>query len=163
MASTQAEKSGVHLTGVDSGWPVGAESSPGYAKAGTGVDGLPHASAVAAGVIADTGVDEVQTITITGSPAGGTITVKLGGSGDPSDTIAFNASATAVRTALEGSDDIAPGDVSVTGANGGPWTITFGGTLADKNVAALQMGTNGLTGGTSPSATFATLTPGTPR
>lgn len=161
--STQVEKSGVHLTGVDSGWPTGAAIEPGYEKPGDGTDANPKATAVAAGVISDNGTDEIQTLTINGAPAGGDFTVKIGAGGSPSSAIPFSPTAAQVRTALEASADIGVGDVTVVGSTGGPFTITFVGALADKNVAALQLGTNSLTGGTTPAPAFATSTPGAPR
>lgn len=106
------------------------------------------------------GVDEVQTVTVNGSPSGGDYTVKLGGSGDPSDAITHNATAAAFETALEGSTDFDPGDASVSGSAGGPYTITFGGQYSSTNVAQLELGTNSLTGGSSPAPAFATTTAG---
>lgn len=49
-------------------------------------------------------------------------------------------------------------NVTVTGSNGGPYTVTFGGTLADTNVAQMTY-TSSLTGGT-PVITIATTTSG---
>lgn len=161
--SDQVEKSGVHLSGADSGWPVADAGEPGYEKAGDGTDALPHATAVSGGLIADNGTDEVETVTLTGVPTGGTFTVKQGAAGDPSDPIAFNATAAAFKTGLDASDDFATEDTTVTGNAGGPWTITFKGAHGDKNVAQLQLGTNSLTGGTAPAPAFATTTPGAPR
>ena len=40
------EKSGVHLTGVDSGWPVASTAEPAPRKDGTGVNELDHATLV---------------------------------------------------------------------------------------------------------------------
>jgi hypothetical protein len=48
------EKSGVHITSADSGWPVGDTAvEPPYTKDGTGTDdeALPEALSVAGGVI----------------------------------------------------------------------------------------------------------------
>lgn len=160
MPSTSAEKSGVHLTGADSGWPTGAASEPGYEKPGDGTDDLPHASAVSAGLISDAGTDEVQTVTITGSPTGGTFTLTY--AGQTTGAIAYNASAATVQTALESLSNIGVGDVAVSGSAGGPYTVTFGGDLADKDVGQLTS-TPSLTGGTAPSVAHATTTTGDPR
>lgn len=54
-AMTHPEKSGVHITGVDSGWPTGAASEPLHVKDGTGADPSPKAQSVAAGLITDAG------------------------------------------------------------------------------------------------------------
>lgn len=54
-AQTHIEKSGVHITGVDSGWPTGAASEPLHVKNGNGTDGQPKAQSVAANLITDAG------------------------------------------------------------------------------------------------------------
>lgn len=102
--------------------------------------------------------DEVQTVTITGAPTGGTFTLTY--SGQTTAAIAYNATAATVQSALEALSNIAPGDVVVTGSAGGPWTVTFAGTLADTNVAQLTSSGAGLTGGTSPAVAHATTTAG---
>lgn len=97
----------------------------------------------------DAGTAEVQTVTITGAPTGGTFT--LGGS----TPLAFNASAAAVQAALRTA--IGNTGITVTGANGGPYTVTFPGTMG--NVAQLSS-TSSLTGGAAPAVNVATTTPG---
>jgi hypothetical protein len=101
--------------------------------------------------------NEVQTATITGAPTGGTFTLTY--SGQTTAAIAFNATAATVQAALEALSNLAPGDVVVTGNAGGPYTLTFGGTLLGDNVASLTA-TASLTGGTSPGVTMATTTAG---
>lgn len=109
----------------------------------------------------DPGTNEVQTVTVNGAPTGGSYTVKLGAGGDPSDAIAFDATAAAFKAALvDGSTDFGTVDVDVSGAAGGPYTITFKGQYASTNVSALALGTNSLTGGTTPAPAFATTTAG---
>ena len=56
------------------------------------------------------------------------------------------ASATAVQTALEALPNIAPGDVTVTGPDNGPYTYTFGGQYAYETVTDLQISCTGCTG-----------------
>jgi hypothetical protein len=102
-------------------------------------------------------VAEVQTVTVTGAPTGGTFTLTY--EGQTTGGIAFNAAATAVQTALEALAAVEPGDITVTGAAGGPYTLTFGG--GGGNVAQLTASGASLTGGTSPSVTVATTTQGT--
>jgi hypothetical protein len=77
-------------------------------------------------------VDEQQSVTLLGSPTGGTFTLTY----DSQETgnIAYNASAVSVQSALELLSNIAPGDVLVTGVAGGPWTVLFAGTLAATDV-----------------------------
>lgn len=104
-------------------------------------------------------VNEVQTITITGSPTGGTFTISLGGF--TTAAIAWNATAAAVQSALEALTSIGAGNVVVTG---GPLpatllTVTFRKGLAATNVAQLTSASS-LTGGSSPAIVHATTTAG---
>ena len=94
----------------------------------------------------ETAVNEVQVITLNGSPTGGTFTLTY--SGQTTGTIAYNASAATVDTALEALSNIGVGDVAVTGSAGGPYTVTFGGALAATNVAAMTANGASLTGAT---------------
>jgi hypothetical protein len=103
-------------------------------------------------------VNEVKTVTVTGSPTGGTFTLTL--DGETTGNIAYNATAAAVQTALEALSNVNPGDVTVTGSAGGPWTLTFGGARAGKDVPVMTKNAAGLTGGTSPDIAFATTTEG---
>jgi hypothetical protein len=101
--------------------------------------------------------NEVQQVTFSQTPGGGTFTLTWnpGGGGETTSSIAYNASASTVQTALEGLTTPAPGDFTVSGANGGPWLVEFKGTYAGTNVAAIS-GTSSLTGGGSQSVTLAT-------
>ncbi|WP_399553823.1 hypothetical protein OG473_39825 (plasmid) [Streptomyces anulatus] len=101
--------------------------------------------------------NEVQTLTVTGAPTGGTFTITW--SGQTTAALAYNATAAQVQTALEALSNIAPGDVAVTGATGGPWTLTWGGTQLGENVAQPTT-TETFTGGTTPDITIATTTAG---
>ncbi|UOW93677.1 major tail protein [Gordonia phage Wrigley] len=84
-----------------------------------------------------------HTVTITGTPTGGNWTLTV--DGQTTGPLAHNASASAVKTALEALSTVETNSATVTGANGGPYTITLanGGTLTASG--------SGLTGGTSPS------------
>ena len=104
------------------------------------------------------GVDEVQVATITGSPTGGTFRLKF--LDEETNSIAYNASAAAVEQALEGLISIGLSNVAVTGSAGGAWTITFGADLGDQPLARIQLGTNSLTGGSSPSVAITQSTAG---
>jgi len=97
--------------------------------------------------------DEVQTITQGGS---GLTSYTLTYSGQTTASIAQAATAATVQAALEALSNIAPGDVTVTGAAGGPYTVVFGGTLADTNVAQMTATPTGGTG----TVTIATTTAG---
>lgn len=105
----------------------------------------------------DPGTAEVQTVTINGGPTGGTFTLTF--EGETTDPIAFDALAAAVQSALEALDNLEPGDVTVTGAAGGPYTVVFADALG--NVTQMTASGAGLTGGTSPTVTVTTGAQGT--
>lgn len=121
--------------------------------------GIPLGKLTASGLYAPYNAvsNEVQTVTVTGAPTGGTFTLTW--SGQTTAAIAYNATAATVQAALEALSNIAPGDVVVTGNAGGPYTLTWGGTQLGENVAA-PTATASLTGGTSPGVTIATTTAG---
>jgi tail tube protein len=106
---------------------------------------------------AGTPAAEVQTLTITGAPTGGTY--KLRYRGQTTTPLAYNAAFGVIDTALEALSTIGVGNVAVTGA--GPYVITFGGALAGQNVYPLTVEDVALTGGTAPAAALSTTTPGT--
>lgn len=93
-----------------------------------------------------------QRLTVTGSPSGGTFTVTYDGAATAA--LAYNATATAVQTALRAIAAIGSTGVNVTGKPGGPWLAKFQGALAT-DAPLLVLGANSLTGGTSPSLTIA--------
>jgi len=97
-------------------------------------------------------VDNLYTLTITGAPTGGTFTITY--KSQTTAGIAYNAASAAVQTALTGLSSVGAGNATVTGGAGGPYTITFAGTLAQDTTAPTASGA-GLTGGTSPNATVA--------
>ena len=84
------------------------------------------------------------TVTITGTPTGGTFTLSIGG--QTSSGIAFNVTATNLRTALEALSSVGVGHVTVTGSAGGPFTVVFDDTVSGTLTGS---GAN-LTGGSSP-------------
>lgn len=95
-------------------------------------------------------IDNNQTVTITGGPTGGTFTLTY--KGQTTAGIAYNAASSAVQTALQALSTIGAGNATVSGSAGGPYTVTFAGTLATDTTALTASGA-GLTGGTSPSIT----------
>lgn len=103
------------------------------------------------------GTDEIQTVTVTGSPTGGHF--KLAFEGQQTGNIVPTATAAAVEERLLALNTIPAGAVAVTGNAGGPWTVTFQGALGSQNVPSLTA-TSSLTGGTAPSVAIATPTPG---
>ena len=102
--------------------------------------------------------NEVQTVTISGSPTGGTFTLTY--SGQTTSAIAYNAAASAVEDALEALSNIGIGDVSVEGSAGGPYTVTFRETLGEQDVALMTASGASLTGGSSPAVAVAVGTAG---
>lgn len=109
------------------------------------------------GVGTPAGTSEVETVTITGTPAGGTFTLTF--DGETTAPIAYNATAAAVQAALLALPSFRTGDVVVTGSAGGPYTLTFGGDFATEDVATLTA-TGSFTGGTTPAVAVTTATPG---
>lgn len=98
-------------------------------------------------------VDEVQTITEGGS---GLTSFTLTYAGQTTTSIAAAATAATVQAALAALSNIGDADVVVTGAAGGPYTVTFAGALANTNVAALTATPTGGSG----TVTIATPTGG---
>jgi hypothetical protein len=102
---------------------------------------------------------EVQTITITGSPTGGTWTATY--KGQTTSALPYNASAATVQSALAGLSTIGTGNVAVTGNAGGPYAVKFQGDLAATDTTAITV-SGSFTGGTSPSIAVAETTKGAP-
>ena len=94
----------------------------------------------------DLGRNEIQAITLEATD--GTFTLSFDGEG-PTDPIPYDASAATVQEELEKLDNIAEGDIVVTGNNGGTWTIVFTGNYALTNVPLITCDADELTvGGT---------------
>lgn len=112
---------------------------------------------MAASIIAG-GTNEKQTVTVTGTPTGGTFTLQLPGF-PASAGIAFNAVATAVEDALE--LVLGNGNVRVTGGPlpGTPIVVEFTNDLGRRNVA-MMIAVSSLTGGTTPAVAVTETTPG---
>ncbi len=126
--------------------------------AGGGSTGLSLAWAAPAGTAAPIGVagtDGVQTVTITGTPTGGTFTLTW--NGQTTAPIAFNATASAVAAAL----NALPGGASIT-ATGGPLPTGVAVTFPKLINQSLLVGSaTALTGGSSPAVVVTNTTPGT--
>lgn len=103
--------------------------------------------------------NDVQTLTITGTPTGGTFTLSF--NGYTTAAIAYNATAAAVQAALELLPNIGSGNVTCTGGAlpGTGVTITFGGLLANEPQPVITT-TDSLTGGSSPASAIAHTTTG---
>jgi hypothetical protein len=81
------------------------------------------------------GANEVKTIT-RNNGVGGTFTLSFNGA--TTAGIAYNASSTTVRSALQSLSTIGADNVSVTGG-GSSWTVTFVGQLAATNVPSMNV------------------------
>lgn len=123
------------------------------------IEGEGFAKALLAGQALGGITNEQQTVTITGTPTGGTYTLSF--NGEVTSTIVFNATAGAVLTALEALPSIEPGDVAVTGGPhpGTPIVVTFLGAYAGQNVA-MMIAAGSFTGGTSPAIAVTQTIPG---
>jgi hypothetical protein len=86
-------------------------------------------------------IDNSYLVTL-GTQSSGTFTLTYGGV--TTGTIAYNATSATVQTAVTGLSSVGAGNATVSGSTGGPYTVTFIGTLATS--------TNALTG------TFSSLT-----
>lgn len=91
--------------------------------------------------------DGTQTVTINGTPTGGTFVLSSGGN---STTVAYNAAASTVQTAIQGWGGIYSA-VTVSGSAGGPYTITFPavGSNVSAESAPFAVDQRLLTGGTA--------------
>lgn len=119
-----------------------------------------YAAGTVLGQLTSANVNDVQTITISGSPTGGTftLTVTFPGSNTSQTTaaIAYNATAAAVQAALVAVLGDSTG-VAVTGT--GPYVATFGNTYGNQTIPVMTA-TGAFTGGTSPSVAVAHTTAG---
>jgi hypothetical protein len=108
------------------------------------------------------GTNEVQTITITGTPTGGTF--KLRFRGQTTTALDFDSTSSEIDTALEALGAIAPGEVTCAGGPlpGSAVTVTFSGQYAAENVPMIEPVDVALTGGTAPAVAVTASTPGVP-
>jgi hypothetical protein len=112
-------------------------------------------------ILGGTQANEVQRVTITGTPTGGTFTLTY--AGQTTAPIAHNAAAAAVQSALEALSNIGVGDVVCSGGPlpGSFVAVTFQGALANTDVTQMTAASS-LTGGTTPTVAVTTTTPGSP-
>jgi hypothetical protein len=111
------------------------------------------------------GTYATQELTINGAATGGTFTLSFGG--QTTSGIAYNAAASAVQSALQALSSIGSGNATVeAGQAGGPYNITFAGTLVGPR-SLITASAAGLTGGAGANSeilvtNLATGTAGTP-
>jgi hypothetical protein len=103
----------------------------------------------------------IQLITITGTPTGGSFTLTYTTEGTTQTTIglAYNSTSAQIQEALEALTDIGTGNVLVGGADGGPYQVSFQGSLGSEAIATLTAIAS-LTGGEAPAVTVVTQTSG---
>lgn len=91
--------------------------------------------------------DQTQTVTINGTPTGGTFVISSGGN---SYTAAYNAAAATLQTNIQNWGGIYSA-VTVSGSAGGPYTITFPNVASNvtAQAAPFSVDQTGLTGGTA--------------
>lgn len=104
--------------------------------------------------------DEIQTVTITGGPTGGTFTLVFGG--QTTAALNWNATAAQVQTALQALSSINANNALVTGGPGPgtAFTVEFTAALGYAPQALITLGTNSLTGGVSPGVSIARVQSG---
>lgn len=103
------------------------------------------------------GVNEIQTVSINGVFTGGTWTYTVNGQ---TATVANGASAATFQTTLEALSNVAPGDVTVTGPNGGPYVLTYKAALGFQNITSSASGAGLTPGGTAAAVTVGTTVDG---
>lgn len=99
--------------------------------------------------------NEIQTLTITGSPTGGTLTITW--NGQTTDPIAFDATAADVQAALEALSNVGEGNVICDDGPlpGSTVDIEFVKDLGQASQVLATADGSGLTGGTTPDASIA--------
>lgn len=104
--------------------------------------------------------DALQSLTITGSPTGGTFVLRFGGQN--TSALNWNATSSQVQSALQALSSIGSGNALVTGGPG-PGTafqVQFTGTLGQASQSLITLQTNSLTGGSSPTVAIANVQTG---
>jgi hypothetical protein len=124
--------------------------------------GIPLGKVTASGLYAPYSgpTSEVQTVTVTGAPTGGTYTLTF--SGQTTAGIPYNATAAQVKSALEALSNVDVGDVLVSGGPhpGTAIVVAFAGQYLGDDQTQMTASAAGLTGGTSPAVTVTTTTAG---
>ncbi len=110
------------------------------------VDGFPDTSATS----------EVQTVSLSGGPDGGSFTLTY--RGETTSDIAYNATAEEIKTALELLSTVNSGDITVSGSIDDGTTFTFANSLG--NVDLLMINSSLTNGGSPLTASISETTPG---
>lgn len=105
------------------------------------------------------GVNEIQTIAINGAFTGGAWTYTV--NGQTASGLAHNISAANLQTAIIALSNVGVGDVTVTGVDGGPYTVVFQGALGFQNITTSVSGAGLTPSGSANAVTVATTVEGT--
>lgn len=107
-----------------------------------------YAAGTVLGQVTSANVNDVQTITITGTPTGGSFTYTFSGQ---TATIPYNATAAAAQALIQALSSVGAGNIVVTGGPGPgtPWVLTGAGAFAGRPLPAATV-VSALTGGSSP-------------
>lgn len=153
MTAIAGYKASVYVsTGVSTAQSNGAMTDAGDHKTFTVTTSAQRYWDTTVALTVQTEEDEIQTVTITGAPTGGTFTLTFGA--NTTSAIAYNASAATVQAALVALASIGANNATVSGSAGGPWTVEFTSALGF-SLRALITGNGGsLTGGASPSVSI---------
>lgn len=162
-SDAEARWFGVAVGGAAAGFPVTAVRR-GLVDLGNALGGMAYDADVylsnTDGALADASVgrNEVQTIAITGTPSGGTFTLTY--AGQTTAAIAYNAAASAVKSALVALSNIEDDDIVCAGGAlpGSAVTVTFQGGKAKSDIALMTADGASLTGGSSPEVAVTTST-----
>ena len=107
-------------------------------------------------------VNDVDTVTLTNSPTGGTFTLTVlnnAGAAQTTAPIAYNAAPAAVQAALTALSNVGAGNAVVTGMAGSSYVVTAAGALAGFSEGIVTASGAGLTGaGAQPAAAVAHTT-----
>jgi hypothetical protein len=104
------------------------------------------------------GTSEVQTITVTGTPTGGTFKLKY--RGRTTTALVYNAADTVITAALEALSTIGSGGVVASGTLATGTTVTFAAQLGKQAVQMIEPVEVKFTGGTAPAIAVVETTPG---
>ena len=104
--------------------------------------------------------DALQSITITGSPTGGTFVLRFGGQN--TSALNWNATSSQVQTALQALSSIGAGNALVIGGPGpgSAFQVQFTSALGQASQSLITLQTNSLTGGSSPTVAIANVQSG---
>lgn len=108
-------------------------------------------------VVVQAAHDEIQSVTLTGGPTGGSFTLTWGG--HTTSAIPYNALPSQVQSALQALTGVGPGNILVSGTTGA-WIVQFTATLGQASQSLLTKDNSGLTGGTSPNVSIARVQAG---